>query len=195
MRRRRNADEVARSLRGADRDLAKGLTGSDICRKQGIAETAYDRGRQRYAPLAMRSAREFCRESFALAHENSPHCNRGRMERFNKEPRNAGERKMALEHEALTEPIIGAAIEVHRCLGPGFPLNFAKTTLEPKRVIAACLSESVPGFLPSSFTVVRGPESATDSACPPKLNLLHGGGIPRGKVGCPSSMMKGPDDF
>ncbi len=44
---------------------------------------------------------------------------------------------MALEHQALTEPIIGAAIEVHRCLGPGFLLNFAKTTLEPKRVIAA----------------------------------------------------------
>jgi hypothetical protein len=32
---------------------------------------------------------------------------------------------MALEHEALTERIIGAAI------------NFAKTTLEPKRVIAS----------------------------------------------------------
>ena len=27
---------------------------------------------------------------------------------------------MALEHEALTEQIIGAAIEVHRHLGPGF---------------------------------------------------------------------------
>jgi GxxExxY protein len=27
---------------------------------------------------------------------------------------------MALEHEALTEQIIGAAIEVHRRLGPGF---------------------------------------------------------------------------
>jgi GxxExxY protein len=29
-------------------------------------------------------------------------------------------RRMALEHEALTERIIGAAIEVHRRLGPGF---------------------------------------------------------------------------
>jgi GxxExxY protein len=29
-------------------------------------------------------------------------------------------RKVALEHEALTEQIIGAAIEVHRRLGPGF---------------------------------------------------------------------------
>ena len=33
MSRRRNADEVARLLREADRDLAKGLTISDFCRK------------------------------------------------------------------------------------------------------------------------------------------------------------------
>src|ERR1043165_6166384 len=39
------------------------------------------------------------------------------------EARKAGrrqERAMSLEHEALTERIIGAAIEVHRRLGPGF---------------------------------------------------------------------------
>ncbi len=41
MRRRRNADEVARSLREADHDLAKGLAVSDICRRRGIAETTY----------------------------------------------------------------------------------------------------------------------------------------------------------
>ena len=41
MSRRRNADEVARLLREADRDLAKGLTVSDFCRKHGIAETTY----------------------------------------------------------------------------------------------------------------------------------------------------------
>ena len=61
MRRRRNADEVARSLREADRDLAKGLTISDICRKQGIAETTYYRWRQRHAPGQVDTDRR-CRE-------------------------------------------------------------------------------------------------------------------------------------
>jgi len=41
MRRRRNADDIARFLREADRDLAKGLTISDICRTQGIAELSH----------------------------------------------------------------------------------------------------------------------------------------------------------
>ena len=40
-------------------------------------------------------------------------------------------------------------------------LNFAKTTLEPKST-DCCLSQSVPGFLPSSFTVGEVPKSATD---------------------------------
>jgi transposase-like protein len=46
MSRRRTAQEVAHILREADRDLAKGLTVSDICRKIGIAETTYYRWRQ-----------------------------------------------------------------------------------------------------------------------------------------------------
>jgi putative transposase len=50
MSRRRTAEEVTRMLRDADRDLAKGLTVSDICRKQGIAETTYYRWRQQLAP-------------------------------------------------------------------------------------------------------------------------------------------------
>jgi GxxExxY protein len=37
-----------------------------------------------------------------------------------KKPGKQERRKVALEHEALTERIIGAAIEVHRRLGPGF---------------------------------------------------------------------------
>ena len=46
MRRRRTAEEVARALREAERGVAKGLTISDICRKQGIAEATYYRWRQ-----------------------------------------------------------------------------------------------------------------------------------------------------
>jgi GxxExxY protein len=39
---------------------------------------------------------------------------------FMRKPGRQEEGTMALEHEALTEQIIGAAIEVHRRLGPGF---------------------------------------------------------------------------
>jgi putative transposase len=61
MRKRRTADEVARVLREADRDLAKGLTISDICRKVGIAETTYYRWRQRHDPAQVDTDRR-CRE-------------------------------------------------------------------------------------------------------------------------------------
>jgi hypothetical protein len=37
MRKRRTAGEVARLLKEFDRDLAKGLTVQDVCRKAGIA--------------------------------------------------------------------------------------------------------------------------------------------------------------
>jgi putative transposase len=50
MRRRRNAEEVAKLLRDADRDLAKGLTVGDVCRKLGIAQNTYYRWRQRHDP-------------------------------------------------------------------------------------------------------------------------------------------------
>jgi hypothetical protein len=38
---------------------------------------------------------------------------------------------LALEHEALTERIIGAAIEVHRRLGPGFLESVYEKALAP----------------------------------------------------------------
>ncbi len=50
MKKRRTAEEVARLLRDAERDLAKGLTIPEFCRKQGIAETTYSRWRQRNDP-------------------------------------------------------------------------------------------------------------------------------------------------
>ncbi len=70
MRRRRTAEEVARLLREADRDLAKGLTVSDICRKVGIAETTYYRWRQQYDPEKVdadrRGRRGWCQTLFLV---------------------------------------------------------------------------------------------------------------------------------
>lgn len=60
MSRRRNAEEISRMMRDADRDLAKGLSVPDICRKQGIAQTTYYRWRQQQAPVQDDSARR-CR--------------------------------------------------------------------------------------------------------------------------------------
>jgi hypothetical protein len=61
MRRRRTAEEVARILRDGDRDLGKGVTVSDICRKVGIAETTYYRRRQQHDPQQIDTDRH-CRE-------------------------------------------------------------------------------------------------------------------------------------
>ena len=48
-------------MREPDRDLAKGLTVPDICRKVGIAQTTYYCWRQLYAPDQVDSDRR-CRE-------------------------------------------------------------------------------------------------------------------------------------
>ena len=61
MRKRRNADEVARLLRDADRDLGKGLTVGDVCRKIGVAQTTYHRWRQRHDPARVDADRR-CRQ-------------------------------------------------------------------------------------------------------------------------------------
>ena len=61
MRRRRTAEDVARALREADHDLAKGLPISDICCKQGIAEATYNRWRQQHDPAQIDTDRR-CRE-------------------------------------------------------------------------------------------------------------------------------------
>jgi putative transposase len=61
MRRRWTADEITRLLREADRDLAKGLTVSDICRKHGIGQSMYYRWRQKRNPDTVDSDRR-CRE-------------------------------------------------------------------------------------------------------------------------------------
>jgi transposase InsO family protein len=60
MRKRRNADAVARVLREADRDLAKGLTVGDVWRKLGIAQNSSYRWGRRNQPK-QRDAQRRCR--------------------------------------------------------------------------------------------------------------------------------------
>lgn len=57
MSKRRTADQIIRCLREADRDLAKGLTVADVCRKCGIAENTYYRWRQQHDPAQVDDAR------------------------------------------------------------------------------------------------------------------------------------------
>ena len=57
MGKRRTAEQIARLLREADRDLAKGLTVADVCRKLGISQNAYYRWRQRHDPARVDDAR------------------------------------------------------------------------------------------------------------------------------------------
>ena len=57
MGKRRTPEEIQRLLREVDRDLAKGLTVADICRKCGITENSYYRWRQRFDPAKVDDAR------------------------------------------------------------------------------------------------------------------------------------------
>ena len=57
MGRRRNAEQIQRLLREADRDLAKGLTVADVCRKLGVSGNTYYRWRQLHDPAEVDDAR------------------------------------------------------------------------------------------------------------------------------------------
>jgi putative transposase len=57
MTKRRNADQIGRLLREADRDLAKGLTITHLCRKFGISTATYHRWRQLHHPETADDAR------------------------------------------------------------------------------------------------------------------------------------------
>jgi hypothetical protein len=61
MSKRRTDDEVTRLLNDADRDLAKGLTVSDFCRKVGVAQTTSHRWRLRHDPTQVNTDRR-CRQ-------------------------------------------------------------------------------------------------------------------------------------
>jgi putative transposase len=57
MSKRRNAEQIQRLLREADRDLAKGLTAVDVCRKLGVSQNTYYRWRQRFDPAQVDDSR------------------------------------------------------------------------------------------------------------------------------------------
>jgi len=50
MGKRRTREQLERLLREADRDLGKGLTIGDFCRKAGISQNTYHRWRLRFGP-------------------------------------------------------------------------------------------------------------------------------------------------
>ncbi len=50
MSKRRTAEQIQSLLREADRDLAKGLTVGDVCRKLGVSQNTFYRWRQRFDP-------------------------------------------------------------------------------------------------------------------------------------------------
>jgi putative transposase len=50
MGKRRTREQIQRLLREADRDLSKGLTVGDVCRKIGVSQNSYYRWRQRLDP-------------------------------------------------------------------------------------------------------------------------------------------------
>ena len=57
MGKRRTREQIQRLLREADRDLAKGLTVGDVCRKLGITQNSFYRWRQRHDPTKVDDAR------------------------------------------------------------------------------------------------------------------------------------------
>lgn len=57
MSKRKDAQQIQRLLRDADRDLAKGLTVTDVCRKHGIGSNTYYRWRQRFDSAQVDDAR------------------------------------------------------------------------------------------------------------------------------------------
>jgi len=49
MGKRKKPDQIKRLLAEADRDLARGLSVGDVCRKLGVSEATYHRWRQRWS--------------------------------------------------------------------------------------------------------------------------------------------------
>ena len=61
MGKRKTPEEIQRRLAEADRDLSRGLSVADVCRKLGVSEATYHRWRQRHDPAQVDADRR-CRE-------------------------------------------------------------------------------------------------------------------------------------
>lgn len=57
MGKRKDAQQIQRLLQDADRDLAKGLSVGDVCRKHGVSTNTYYRWRRRFDPARIDDAR------------------------------------------------------------------------------------------------------------------------------------------
>ena len=57
MGKRRTREQIQRLLREANRDLAKGLSVGDVCRKFGVSQNTFYRWRQRHDPATVDDAR------------------------------------------------------------------------------------------------------------------------------------------
>jgi putative transposase len=57
MSKRKGSQQIRQLLRDADRDLTRGLTVPDICRKHGISARTYYRWRHRYDPAMVDDTR------------------------------------------------------------------------------------------------------------------------------------------
>lgn len=58
MGKRRTPEQIKTLLNEADRDLAKGLTVADVCRKFGITQTSYFRWRLRFSAAKVDDSRQ-----------------------------------------------------------------------------------------------------------------------------------------
>ena len=67
MGKRKKPEEIQRLLAEADRDLARGLSVADVCRKLGVSEATYHRWRQRFRPAQASGRRQPCRNTASLS--------------------------------------------------------------------------------------------------------------------------------
>ena len=58
MGKRKKPEEIKRLLAEAERDLARGLSVADVCRKLGVNESTYHRWRQRFSAVQTDETRQ-----------------------------------------------------------------------------------------------------------------------------------------